>query len=1403
MRNNPTLTQLQKLLNLEHLKWQTKTEEKEEEEVEEVEEDEDTVGGSTERVELIGEIPSLNMNFDSWVMSEGWPSWSFILESLGGTNISTCCSNLSLKEREEVMLSGLKSPLVPQHRLKRLLEEKPARDRWMWIQGSKSFVLEAIKLAKFYHFTNYTCVIVEEKRVKGHLPPIDGVSWKQLGHGRLGGLTQGSFRVLSSNNPSSKLLYEPCPVRPTLKHIFKSTEDGLSFTVNDRINLVNQEGYLTGDMRVKPRQKIIKVIAPNCFLKQDCKRDLSDTELMDVYDVDISVQKKLCALATQRGRAPSKTFVNQVPGKVLYRLALVVLSGVVDEASLPVAPPSVNTLLPSSEKELGKRKKKDESVEEAPNRKRAIQKVYLKEIPSDPDKTPSDVPNPISSPSSASDPNQKAAKNDDAKANEGEWNERLGKMLPEDYDPAKHDNLFEKFRDFNLRWYCQKVRRSFVAYLRITYGDNWYELANGGSSNRASGKRKRNDRDEEEDTNWGQQKESKSEEDRAKLNNWNVDKGKAKLCPQDKLRKDLLKDLKVGRDAIRRACLASWWEWDGGSTLFFWRWPKEYRKDVRDGLEVCVEGQLPEFWARQRWPEDPLEREQLKKKLHKPIVKEYITRGFVISLTGFFAVAKGEGDIRIVYDATKSGLNECIWAPNFVLPTVDSVMRNASFDTWYGDIDLGEMFLNYFLDEKLRPYAGVDATALRDDLRELYHNVSTDEEKRFILRWERNLMGLRSSPYNSIRTFLWGEDFVRGDRHDPNNPLRWSKVICNLPGSEKYDPTLPWVYKYDELGKKLAAFFECYVDDIRVGDSGGEEACHRTTHVIACRINYLGQQDSPRKRRKVALKPGAWSGANVISKPGDGLFVTCSQEKWDKTKLIIFSLLDKLEVDPKVMLNRKELESQRGFLIHISRTFTQMVPYLKGIHHTLESWRFGRDKNGWKFGKEEIMDWLNDELFLADGDEEDANSVTKANWESVFKNYREEHQGEAPASVEPVERLLADVRAISLMFDSALPKHRLVRGNKVKRLNLMFGDASGAGFGSTWETKNGTIRFRYGLWEQEMNVSSSNLRELANLVHTLEIMEAEGELEGVEVFVFTDNSTAERAYFKGTSKSERLHELILSLKLLESNGKCKIHFVHVAGTRMIAQGADGLSRGNLTEGVMGDRKMSDFVPLHLNALERSSKLEDWIRSWLDNKKVKAEVLAPEGWFERGHDLDGGEKNCDGMWIPKYRDGVYIWAPPPAAAEAALEQLRKARHKRQNSTHVFVCPRLMTPYWAKHLNRSADLITVVPPGQEWWSEDMYEPLIFGFYFPFLKHRPWQLKGQEALLGMEKHLRKVWKDDASAGGFVLREFWRGQRKMGSMPQKLVRDLLQRRSEFQVPYSKAGKRRRIEMGEEGGHG
>lgn len=172
---------------------------------------------------------------------------------------------------------------------------------------------------------------------------------------------------------------------------------------------------------------------------------------------------------------------------------------------------------------------------------------------------------------------------------------------------------------------------------------------------------------------------------------------------------ELVKDYEVGMDAISRALGASFWEWDDGlSTVFFWQWTKEHRREIRDGLKVWFfqRSAPPSYRGRQRWPaENERQRAQLKEKISKVLKRQYITPGFARSLTSFFAVPKGVGDI--------SGLNSTIWAPRFFLPNMVSMLQNADDQKFYGDINKGEMFLNYFLNAKLRPWAGVDVSVLK------------------------------------------------------------------------------------------------------------------------------------------------------------------------------------------------------------------------------------------------------------------------------------------------------------------------------------------------------------------------------------------------------------------------------------------------------------------------------------------------------------------------------------------------------------------------------------------------------------------------------------------------------------------------------------------------------------------
>ena len=242
---------------------------------------------------------------------------------------------------------------------------------------------------------------------------------------------------------------------------------------------------------------------------------------------------------------------------------------------------------------------------------------------------------------------------------------------------------------------------------------------------------------------------------------------------------ELTRDLEVGQDA----------NWDAGSTLYFWRWPKRCRLAVRDGTKLFVDkSKLPHYMKRQQWPSDDAQHDKLMSKLRSVWSKGYIQPGFVKSLTSFFAVPKAGTDIRVVYDAIQCGLNDALWAPNFFLPTVDSILRNAYGSTWFGDIDLGEMFLNYALDLIIRQNAGVD-------INELDAEKVGSTCKHVLERWTRRLIDFKPSPYVCTQTFAWSEEIILGDVSELENPLYWDRLVLNLPGMEKYDPTMPRVYR--------------------------------------------------------------------------------------------------------------------------------------------------------------------------------------------------------------------------------------------------------------------------------------------------------------------------------------------------------------------------------------------------------------------------------------------------------------------------------------------------------------------------------------------------------------------------------------------------------------------------------
>lgn len=69
-------------------------------------------------------------------------------------------------------------------------------------------------------------------------------------------------------------------------------------------------------------------------------------------------------------------------------------------------------------------------------------------------------------------------------------------------------------------------------------------------------------------------------------------------------------------------------------------------------------------------------------------------------------------------------------------------------------------------------------------------------------------------------------------------------------------------------------------------------------------------------------------------------------------------------------------------------------------------------------------------------------------------------------------------------------------------------------------------------------------------------------MDGMEIFVFTDNSSFEGTFFKGHSTSRKLTAIILRLRQMQRRTGSVIHVIHIAGTRMKECGIDGLSRGD-------------------------------------------------------------------------------------------------------------------------------------------------------------------------------------------------------------------------------------------------
>ena len=947
----------------------------------------------------------------------------------------------------------------------------------------------------------------------------------------------------------------------------------------------------------------------------------------------------------------------------------------------------------------------------------------------------------------------RAVKSDNASVDFSPWHRRISLVLPCD------STTIIRFEALALKWWRRRLARSFRLYLGRTYGSEWQRLvwtAERCSHNRVC-----------------ESGVVPPHAKRARLQGGHSDRGVPSGAPERRTGRltearlmELVKDVQAGRAVLAQLLQCSWWEWTHGSSLCFWRWNgDEQIRAARDGMKIFVKQPLPQGRKSKQLTLPSAQRDLVAEKLDGMLRRSYLDSGFVSNSLHFFAVPKGDADIRVVFDGTSSGLNETLWAPNFYLPSARAASLNLSFSTWMSDMDFGEMFHNFFMDPSIRKCAGVKITPIVTRLKNIPLEDGQTSKPEF-LRWSRLFMGMKPSPYNAVRYYYWGEEFARGNPATLNNPMGFDRIRLNLPGSTTYDPGLPKVIKWNDKANAVAGDVITFVDDVRI--TGYSKAnCHGVRRQFASRIQFLGMQDAPRKFRPPSqIQAGAWTGTIFRVGP-DTISKAVSVDKWAKGKAILSLLKASCEASSgRPNLDRKALERDTGFLNHLSMTYENFNPYLKGFYLTLNSWRTQRDADDWKVPDKRWKQWLMEQHLKGE--------LTDEELDAAIENPGDKDA--PPAEVTASTRFVDDVGALYKLFLStdAPPEVRL-RSKNIVTVVYGFGDASGSGLGSTFTCGAG-FTFRIGVWGSLEKPESSNWKEFTNVVEALEDEAKAGNLDNSEVFMFTDNSTVEACAKKGSSSSRKLLDLIVRLQTLTTSLGVQIHIFHVAGTRMIAQGTDGVSRGCLGQGVMAGDVMSAHIPIYLSAIDRvPSGLLEWIKEWSGGDST---LLTEMGWFTTGHDIDcwdsGGE---DGFERPVLIEGrTYIWAPPPIAADVALGELRKARIKRQTSAHVVVVPRLCTTLWLRQLCKAADIVFEVPVGfSTIWPHDMHEPLLIGVLFPFLRSKPWQLRNTPKMFAVGRDLRGLFKDSPMDTGDFLCKFWEFCFGLQRLPENVVRKML----------------------------
>ena len=161
---------------------------------------------------------------------------------------------------------------------------------------------------------------------------------------------------------------------------------------------------------------------------------------------------------------------------------------------------------------------------------------------------------------------------------------------------------------------------------------------------------------------------------------------------------------------------------------------------------------------------------------------------------------------------------------------------------------------------------------------------------------------------------------------------------------------MPRLYWWDSKRQIIIITSACknFVDD-SWSVAAPQKLARYPNHRIETVMCYLGLHDATKKRRSNYKKPGEWTGSITLDLENVGLYVAISEKKWGRAKETICNLLEKFNDDDHSTENDlKDMEWKTGFLVHLAMAYQLVMPCMRDLYLTMNSFWHKRDRESWK-----------------------------------------------------------------------------------------------------------------------------------------------------------------------------------------------------------------------------------------------------------------------------------------------------------------------------------------------------------------------------------------------------------------------------------------------------------------------